>query len=90
MAYISDNKNNSIYDISEMLLLKMYHDIYPTKVVSIDEAPHWRKLKESGGDLTIEEFRDSFNKIEYKNHGYITNIPTFKSMGVLFEEKLKF
>ena len=90
MAYIEDNKHNSLYDISEMLLLKLYHDIYPTKVVCIDEAPHWRKLKEYGGDLTIEQFRDSFNKIEYQKHGFISCIPKFKSLGVLFEEKLKF
>lgn len=90
MAYIEDNKHNSMYDLSEMLLLKMYHDIYPTKVVSIDEAPHWRKLKKYGGDLTIEEFRNSFNNIEYKSHGYFDGKPRFKSLGVLFEEKLKF
>lgn len=90
MAYIEDNKHNSMYAMSEMLLLKMYHDIYPTRVTEIDEAPHWRKLKQYGGDLTIEEFRDSFNKIEYKQHGYVSYVPKFKSLGVLFEEKLKF
>lgn len=90
MSYIEDNKHNSMYNISEMLLLKMYHDIYPTKVTTIDEAPHWRKLHQCGGDLTIEQFRDSFNKIEYKEHGYISKIPTFQSLGVLFEEKLQF
>lgn len=90
MAYINDNKHNSLYDMSEMLLLKMYHDIYPTKVVSIDMAPHWRKLKQYGGDLTIQQFRESFNKIDYKEHGYISEIPKFKTLGVLFEEKLKF
>jgi len=90
MAYIEDNKHNSLYDMSEGLLLKMYHDIHPTKVVSIDEAPHWRKLKQFGGDLTIEQFRESFNKIEYQNHGFMSCFPKFKSVGVLFEEKLKF
>jgi hypothetical protein len=89
-AYIDDNKHNSLYDMSNSLLLKMYHDIYPTKVASIDSAPHWRKLKEYGGDMIIEQFLDSFNKIEYQDHGFISNIPTFKSIGVLFEEKLKF
>jgi hypothetical protein len=90
MAYIDDNKKNSFYDISEMLLLKMYNDTYPNKVPSIDIAPHWRKLKQCGGDLTIEQFRDSFNKIEYQHHGIISNIPEFKPIGLLFEEKLKF
>ena len=90
MAYIDDNKHNSMYDMSEMLLLKMYHDVHPTKVQSIDMAPHWRKLKQCGGDLSIERFRDSFNKIEYQEHGYVSGIPKFKSLGILFEEKLKF
>lgn len=89
-AYISENKTNSFYVLSEMLLLKMYNHIYPSKVPHIDEAPHWRKLKQYGGDLTIEQFRDSFNKIEYKEYGYISNFPRFKPIGVLFEEKLKF
>lgn len=88
MSYIEDNYNNSMYDMSEMLVLKMYTDLYPNKTPVIIKAPHWRKLKEYGGDLTIEKFRDSFNKIEYKEYGQFN--PKFKSVGVLFEEKLKF
>jgi hypothetical protein len=91
MAYIDDNKHDSRYKNSEMLLLKMYHDIYPAEVLlTIDKAPHWRKLKQCGGDLTIKQFRESFNKIEYKEHGYVSDILKFRSVGVLFEEKLKF
>lgn len=90
MAYIDNNKHNSMYDMSECLLLKMYHDIYPSKVTSIDKAPHWRKLKQYGGDLTIDQFRDSFNKIDYDGYGYVSCVPNFKSIGVLYEEKLKF
>ena len=90
MAYIINNKSNSMYNMSEMLLLKMYNDIYPDTVPVIEPAPHWRKLKQCGGDLSIEAFRDSFNKIEYKNHGIAQSLPKFRSSGVLFEEKLKF
>ena len=90
MAYIENNKHNSLYDMSECLLLKMYHDIYPSKVAFIDKAPHWRKLKQYGGDLTIEQFRDSFNKIEYHDYGFVIGVNNFKSIGLLFEEKLKF
>ena len=64
-----------------MLLLKMYNDIYQhTTIPYIEEAPHWRKLKEYGGDLSIDEFRDSFNKIEYKNHGFIMCKKLFKEI----------
>lgn len=90
MAYIDDNKHQSMYDMSEMLLLKIYNDVYPTKVPFIERAPHWRKLKQCAGNLTIEEFRNSFNKIEYVEHGFISKIPQFKSLGMLFEEQLKF
>jgi hypothetical protein len=80
-----------MYNLSEMLLLKIYSEINPSvKYPLIDEAPHWRQLKKFGGDMTIEEFRTSFNKIEYKQHGFITDFPTFKSIGVMFEENLKF
>jgi hypothetical protein len=88
MAFILDNSHNSIYDMSEMLLLKMYNNIHSNKITIIEAAPHWRKRKEYGGELTIAQYRNSFNKIEYKNHGMI--IPQFKSIGLLFEEKLKF
>lgn len=90
MSYITDNKNNSFYSMSEMLLLKMYNDINPDKVPRIQEAAHWRILKQYGGHLTIEQFRKSFSKIEYKVHGTVNIEKKFKSLGVLFEEKLKF
>ena len=90
MAYIEDNRRNPLYNMSEMLLLKMYNDIYPDSTLVIECAPHWRKLKQCGGNLTINEFRDGFNKIEHKCHGIVINAPKFHSIGVLFEEKLKF
>ena len=62
MAYITENSSKSFYNMSEMLLLKMYSNIYPDKVPSIENAPHWRLLKQSGGHLSIEEFRDRDRK----------------------------
>jgi len=94
LSFIKDQKsgkNGSMYNLSEMLLLKIYSQIHPSiKHPLIDEAPNWRQLKKFGGNMTIEEFRASFNKIEYKQHGFITEFPTFKSIGVMFEENLKF
>ena len=92
MAYIDDKKANSMYNMSEMLLLKIYNDTFPRQqITSIMVAPHWRKLRKYTGDLTIEEFRNGFNKIEYQNHGFIVyNLPKFTLMGTLFEEHLKF
>jgi hypothetical protein len=96
MAFILDNKKNRLYDNSEMLLIKMYNDIMLSEqkltdnILNIDPAPSWRLLKEYGGNITIEEFRNNFNKIEYENFGYVKNFPTFNSIGVLFEKKIKF
>lgn len=90
MAYISENREKSIYSMSEMLLLKMYNNIYPDKIPCIQEAPHWRLLKQCGGHLTIKQFRESFSKIEYQTHGSVNVGPVCKSLGVLYEEKLKF
>lgn len=93
-AYIIDNRYNCLYDRSDTLLLKMYNDLYNTSLTIIEPAPHWRKLKKYGGDLTIDEFRNTFNKVIYKDHGIIQNFSRktkeFKSIGFLYEETLKF
>lgn len=42
-----------------------------------------------GGDLSIEEFRDNFYKIQYKDiSNYITEIPKCKPIGFLYEQKI--
>jgi hypothetical protein len=95
MAYIHENKIHSKYSLSQMLLLKMYSDMYGTKGnydnnIIIEKAPSWKLLKQYGGHITIEKFRESFNKIEYIDHGLITSIPKCKSIGTLFEQMIKF
>src|SRR3990167_8167656 len=53
MAYIDFySKIDSLYRDSATLLLKMYNTIHPEKVNIIEPAPHWRKLKCYGGNLT--------------------------------------
>ena len=90
VAYIIDNKRNKLYDNSDMLIRKMYFEITNSKIFNIDAAPHWRTLLVYGGDKTIEAFRKSFSKSQFEEHGIIIEIPKQKSIGVLFEEKLKF
>lgn len=84
MAYIQDNKTNSFYKLSESLLLKIYNDINGDDE-EIIQAPHWRTLIEFGGHLTIEQFRESFNRVKYNDHGIY-----FISIGNLFEDEIKF
>jgi hypothetical protein len=86
MSHIEDNKKNVLYRYSKQLLLKMYNDMFNTKTTSISTAPHWRILKEYGGNTSIEDFRSSFDRVEYKYHGKIKMTNECR----LFEKKLKF
>lgn len=86
MAFIKDNKRNSLYRDSEMLLLQLYQDLNDTKILEITPAPHWRNLIDHGGNMTIDQFRESFNQKEYVNYGIITCM----SLGRLYEERYKF
>ena len=67
----------------------MYYDITGIKNININEAPNWRMLEEYGGNLTINQFRENFNKVSYDYHGIIKN-NMFRSLGMLFEEKINF
>jgi hypothetical protein len=92
MAFAIDNKHNSLYDKSSMLLNRIYNDIMADRGGSIVRAkcapaPHWRLLVEYGGDMTIKQFRDSFGKAEYDYHGILSQMQAIAS---LFERKLKF
>jgi hypothetical protein len=87
-AFIEDpeNKSNPLYRNSRMLALEMYKDIYGDSVDEIMLAPHWRNLSEFGGTMTIEKFRDTFNKVEYVDQGMINCV----SIGRLYEARIKF
>ncbi len=90
MAFIKDNKKNKLYEKSESLLLKMYIDLTGLKNVNINPAPHWRLLQEYGGNLSITQFRENFNKTSYEYHGVIKNSSLYKPVASLFEEKINF
>lgn len=91
-AFILDNKHNSLYTHSEMLLAKLYTDMNKDtvdgeSVVRINPAPSWRLLQDYGGGLSIDNFRENFNKCSYESVGMVTN---FKSAGMLYDKKLNF
>lgn len=86
-AFILDNKHNPLYNHSEMLLIRMYNCMFDTDLVCIEPAPCWRLLIEYGGHLNIDDFRESFNRITYKNHGYIS---TYRPIQCIYEEKIRF
>lgn len=89
-AYILSHKHVRMYDQSLLLLMKMYNKMMGTKAVVIIPAPHWRLLDMYGGSMNIVKFRGGFNKVEYEPHGTTKFIPKFASIGILFEENLKF
>lgn len=89
-AFIKENKHNKLYENSDILLTKLYEDMYNVKNIVINPSPHWRLLIEYGGYLTIQQFRDNFNKTTYESHGVIRNTDIFKPIATLYEEKLNF
>lgn len=88
-AWIDDNKHNKMYNQSSYLLMKIYKSITHAEIKSIISAPHWRLLENYGGNLTINNFRENFNKIDYEYQG-ISKLPKFFPLSTLFEEKIKF
>ena len=89
-SYISENKQNSIYNNSEILLNRLFNTAMGTKTAVINPAPHWRLLQHYGGHLNIVQFRESFNKIDYDYHGTTNSLPLFSPIGTLYEERIKF
>lgn len=90
LSFIYENKNKPIYSQSEILLYKIYDDIYSLSTTIIEKAPSYRLLTDYGGYLDIDTFRENFTKITYVDHGTTTNFPIFKSIATLYEENLKF
>lgn len=89
-AFIKDNKHNKLYEFSDLLLAKLYQDMFNVNNIIINPSPHWRLLQEYGGHLTITQFRDNFNKTKFDSHGFIRNTDIFKPIATLYEEKLNF
>jgi hypothetical protein len=95
-SFIKDNTHNSLYQHSEILLTKLFIHIMSlennnvdVKKLIITPAPHWRLLQAYGGHLSINKFRENFNKISFNFHG-ILNKDIFKPIGHLYEEKINF
>ena len=95
-AFIKDNKHIRLYEYSEILLSKLFNYIMrlentniDTKKIIIIPAPHWRLLQQYGGHLSINKFRENFNKVNFNFHG-ILNKDIFKPIGPLYEEKINF
>lgn len=90
MAYINDNYKNELYEQSTVLLHQIYFKLFNNET-NIKPASSWKLLTDYGGTLSIEEFRQSFNSINYIDiTNYITKIPEQHSIGWLYEENVTF
>jgi hypothetical protein len=89
-SYIDNHKHDTMYRLSESLLIKMYFSLMNTRIKNIGRAPDQRMLKKRGGPWNIEEFRSKFNKAECEYHGTVKSSNLFSPIATLYEEKLKF
>jgi len=66
MAYFRDNGHVFKYKQCGSFITIMYREIYGKEcwITKIESAPSWKLLKDYGGCLTIQEFRNSFNKVK--------------------------
>ena len=92
-----------MYEHSNFLLTKIYNEFLgkinkdsvsvkkeKDGIKNINPSPHWRLLAEYGGNFTIKEFRENFNKTQYEFHDTVSFRTKFKPLATLFEEKINF
>lgn len=88
-SYIQEHRNEPMYSNSAHLLVKMYNEIFKTDRVCISEAPDWRLIDDrGGGPLTIEKFREDFDRVTYDYHGHIKHLN--RPILHAWEEKIEF
>lgn len=63
-SYILNNRYNSIYKQSSILLTSLYEKLYGV-VIDIPSAPSWKILEKSCGPMPIDKYRKSFGKFEF-------------------------
>lgn len=82
LAFIQSKYYDSFYANSYNLLHCMYEQFIGKKMTmhKILPAPDWRLLKVYGGPLSIEEFRRSFNHIEYRELFHVTEMRTLSKV----------
>lgn len=67
LAFIEENRHVSLYENSELFLREVYN------LREQKSAPHWRLLTAYGGNMSIDEFRQSFANTTYTPDGVVYN-----------------
>ena len=88
LSWIRDNSHNPLFATSSNLLHQIYFETFET-IAKIQVAPHWRLLKDYGGKMSIDEFRNSYKNSIYKESSNIKSIVKTKTIGIVFEEYIK-
>jgi len=90
LSFIHDEHTTPLYSNSEHLLMQIYTDLFGSSARPILPAPSWRLLRSYGGIMTIDEFRKSFYKIDYKDTNNVV-LPVIRSkpVGFLFERQVR-
>ena len=83
LAFIKDNNHDIFYRESRSLLHSLYESLIGFPITKIVPSPHWRLLKEYGGHLTIEEYRNSFNNVEYD---FMFNLREMRTISKIYKE----
>jgi len=81
LAFIKDNNQDMFYKDSYSLLYSLYEHLIGKRPTKMSPAPHWRLLKEYGGNLTITQFRETFNILEYQ---FMFNIREMRTISKIF------
>jgi hypothetical protein len=90
LAYINLNKHNPIYNFSKTYLITIFETLF-NQEFNVTEAPSWKLLKNYGGNLSIDEFRENFYKMEITDtNNFVFSSLQQKPLHLLFEEKIKF
>lgn len=87
-AFIEDNEYDPIYENSMSLLYKLYNELEHKMNKDINTAPNWRLLREYGGNMTIEEFRENIKIYTFSFHNLI-RIPFYQSIGYVYDKKMR-
>ena len=85
LAFIKDNSYDILYKESYSLLHSMYFDMVGKNMAKIIKSPHWRLLKDFGGNLSIEDFRKNLNIIDYK---FVFNLRDMHTISKVYKQSL--
>ena len=91
LAFVKEHKHLPLYKTSRNLLHSMYSKVFNNPSPEIVAAPNWRLLYNYGGTLNIDDFRRSFETVEFADlDDFVYLMPESRMIGKLYEKRVKF